>query len=132
MALKLKNIKQVRICKVDRTNTTAKAVMTLPADAQIVGINVYGTVVSNALTTATVKLQSRIADGSAAAVDLTAALDVKTANGLQVLTGATNLAIANPLFFLGVSKPQHLLVTYAETGTASTLGGPWYFAVEYL
>lgn len=133
MSLKIKNIKQVKLAAVTRTNTTAKAVGTLPASAQIVGISVFGKTASDAATTATVKLQSRISDGSAAAADLTAAIDVKGANGLQILSGASNLAVANILFLPNAaSKPQHLLVTYAETGGASTTGGPWYFIVDYI
>ena len=133
MSLKIKNIKQVKLATVTRSNTTIKAVGTLPASAQIVGVSVFGKTASDAATTATVKLSSRVSDGSAAAQDLTAAIDVKGANGLQILSGASNLAVANVLYLPNASsKPQHLLVTYAETGGASTTGGPWYFIIDYI
>jgi hypothetical protein len=103
-----------------RTNTTAKNLFTLPTTATVVGLRIYTPTASNAGTTATISIG--ITGGSQTAY--LNALDVK-GGGVGVLASgaATNLpAPTGSGVITGI---------YAETGGASTLGGPFFATIEY-
>lgn len=116
--------------QVSRSNTTAFKVAVLPDDATILGIRYYNnTAASNAGTTATVTITATpLGPGSGGQYTL-ATYDAKgTATGSGFLSSSTEFN----LFRAGAQTGDILIkATYAETGTASTAGGPWYFLIEY-
>lgn len=103
--------------------STLKAV--LPAQASVISVTLFGSANSNAGTTAglTVNISNN-----------TGVISTGTANLLT--GGATTADLA--MSALPNIEPQPLLgdlkvsVQYAETGTASTLGGPWVMRVNYV
>lgn len=105
--------------QVARGATNTVVLGTLPANAQIISINIPVSVVSNAVTTATVSVG--LSGGSATA--FTAAQDVKSAVGnfSQAATAAWAVSTAS----------QVLTVTYTETGGASS-SGTFAVAVNYV
>lgn len=104
---------------VSRTASGAVYIGTLPANAQIVSINVPVAVVSNAGTTATVSVG--LSGGSA--TYFTAAQDVKTAAG--------NFSQAATAGWVPSTSKQDVTVTYTETGAASSAGNI-YVAINYV
>ena len=116
---------QIKVFQVSRTDTVSSVKAMLPAQASITNIYGYGSVASNAATTATVTLT--ITDNSGTIS--TAVYDVKTSGATNVLLNATGLPNVEPLPLNGDLKVNAI---YAETGTASTTGGPWKIAVEYV
>jgi hypothetical protein len=106
-----------------RTMTTATNALVLPKDAQVIGLSIVGAAVSNAGTTATLSIGKVGGNGH----DYLNAYDVKGATGAgqQVPTSATLPATA-------LTVDTQVTVTYAETGTASTSGGPWLVVLEYI
>ncbi len=111
----------VKYIQVARTDTTAFDAVVLPATAVITGVYVLGSVASNAATTATVTVGY-----SAGGTEVLNAFDVKTNGKGYNPAGATTSVAGTQL-----TTDQHLYAKYAETGTASTAGGPWYVKVEY-
>jgi hypothetical protein len=120
--------------QVTRSNTTATKVAVLPADATILGIRYYIQTASNATTTATVTLTGQgvgpqgqtFAFGSQNV--LITGYDLMAAN-VNILTGVFNLERPPAT---QTSGDIIIYATYAETGTASTTGGPFYFVIEYV
>lgn len=108
-----------------RTDTTATVLFDLPKDALIAGIYVIGDAASDAGTSATIGIGS-----STSANEYMASYDVKTAatgEGYNPAGGAAvGTAMVNKL-----SADVSVYGKYAETGTASTAGGPWVVKVEY-
>lgn len=106
-----------------RAMTTATTAFVLPQDAQIIGLSINGQAVSNAGTTATLSVGKVGGNGH----DYLNAMDVKgsTGSGQQVPSAATLPGGA-------LSADTTVTVTYAETGTASTSGGPWQVCIEYV
>lgn len=114
-----------KVFSVARTDTASTLKAVLPADASIIGVKVYGGTASDAGTSATVTLTA-------------------TSNGSTVSTGSynvkTNGAVTGEVTMSGLPNLQpvpltgDLLITavYAETGTASTTGGPWNVLVTYV
>jgi hypothetical protein len=96
------------------TNTQAPSNFVLPANAQIVRIDIQVPVVSNAVTTATVSIG--LAGGSA--TQFSAAQDVKSAIG--------NFSQAATANWVPTTAPRAMSVTYTETGGASTTGNFGY------
>ena len=94
------------------TNTTAVTIGTIPANAQIVDINIDVTTAFNAASTNTVTVGKT---GSAAA--FVTATDVGTAGRESVATTGVYSAWAT----VGTSDID-ATVTYAQTGTAATTG----------
>lgn len=101
-----------------RTDTTAVNSIGLPAHLIPVHVTVQTLgAASDAGTTAVVQL----IDASSSSV--LGSVDVKSAKmGLAAVD-------VQPLLALGV-KDTYLQVKYAETGTASTTGGPWLVSIE--
>lgn len=118
---------QTRIFQVLRTDTSSTLKVVLPAQATLLSAVLFPGTASNAGTTATVTLTFSNNAGSLAtgtANVLTAG--VGTNGGAVTMTGLPNL---EPLPLLG-----DLLLTavYAETGTASSAGGPFIFRITYV
>lgn len=104
---------------VARGATNTVVVGTLPANAQIIEIDIMAAVVSNAGTTANVSVG--LSGGSN--TYFTAAQDVKTAIG--------NFSQAATAHWVPSGGSQVVTVTYTETGTASTAGNA-YYAIRYI
>lgn len=110
-----------------RTMTTATKVAVLAADTTMLGVTFYPTTVSNAGTTATVTLTAKfIATG--VTVTLGTA-DVKGTTVNTAITGANYFNIERPPA-VQTSGDIYIFATYAETGTASTAGGPFNFFMD--
>lgn len=111
---------------VARTDTSAKNLFTLPAGCIPTNILLAATAPSNAGTTAT--LSVGISGGSGTA--FLNAVDVKTAGtggGSQKPTGSASTQFGVPL-----AAATIVTGIYAETGTASSSGGPWIVIIEAL
>jgi hypothetical protein len=108
-------ILQVARNTVARTDTTDKVLFTLPANAVVVAIFVNSPAASDAGTTAILDI------GKVGTLEhFIANFDIKTA-----ATGAgSNLIDAITLGSVGSTAIQ-VTGKYAETGGASTTGGPW-------
>lgn len=121
---------------VARTDTSAKKVAVLPADATIIGFRYFIQVASDAATTAIVTLTGQ-GVGPSGQTFAFGAQNVKVAalgSGLMnattnVLTGVFNLERTPAT---QTSGDIIIYATYSETGTASTTGGPFYFLIEYV
>ena len=117
---------QEKIIKVVRTDTTAFQGAVLPKDAVITGIYVIGAAASDAATTATVSVGS-----TATSNEYVNAYDVKTATTGAGYNPAGSKAVGTAMMSkLTADTPVY--AKYAETGTASTTGGPWYVKLEYV
>lgn len=111
---------------VSRTDTSSTLKAVLPADASVLTIAKAAGTNSDAATTATVSL---VISNNTGAISTGTAYDVKTAGTTAALVQMPSLPNLEPLPLLGDLK---ITATYAETGTASTTGGPWYFTVTYV
>ena len=122
--------------QVVRTNTTATKVAVLPADATILGIRFYIQTPSNAGTTATVTLTGQ-GVGPTGATFAFGSQSVLAAAGN---TGLMNATVNTVTGLFNLERPPAvqtsgdiiIYATYAETGTASSVGGPFYFVIEYV
>jgi len=116
---------QEKFISIVRTDTTAFIGAWLPKSAVITGIYVIGAAASDAATTATIGIGSTVASNQ-----FMTGFDVKTAATGEgyVPSGAAAVgsALATPL-----TADTPIYGIYAETGTASTVGGPWVVKVEY-
>lgn len=111
---------------VARTDTTAKTLFTLPAGVIPLTVRLASTNNSDAATTATLSVGT---SGGAATTYLNA-VDIKTAatgkgSWVPVTSGSAKLGVAN-------ATGETVNGTYAETGGASTTGGPWIVIIECL
>ena len=113
---------------VARTDTVAKNIGALPAGVIIVEITILTSAGSNAGTTATLSLGST----SGAPTNIVNVQNVLVAAGTVIYPTST----LNPTVTFGniISKTAdtQLWGIYAETGTASTSGGPWTFLIGYV
>lgn len=111
---------------VSRTDTTASLKCVLPGDASILDIDING-VASNAGTTATISIGSTAANSN----EYVNAQDVKTAGGKVRPTASLSTSLPNlePIPLTGSDLP--IYAKYAETGVASSAGGPWTILVWY-
>lgn len=116
---------QVKAFQVSRTDTTAALKAVLPADASI--INVYMTgAASNAGTTATVSIGT-----TSTATEIINAQDVKTAGGMIRPTTAYSTNFPNVEGY-PLGQDIQIWAKYAETGGASSAGGPYTVVIEYV
>jgi hypothetical protein len=116
----------VKAFQVSRTDTTASLKAVLPADASIVDIDINGPA-SNAGTTATISIGSTSANSN----EYVNGQDVKTAGGKirPTSTYSTSLPNVEPL---PLGPDLQIFAKYAETGTASSSGGPWTILIWYV
>jgi hypothetical protein len=116
----------VKAFTVLRTDTTSTVKAVLPADASVLNIIMAGGTASNAGTTATVTVV--ISDNSGA-ISTGTAVDVKTAGATTQIVQMPNLPNIQPMPLTGDLR---ISATYAESGTASSAGGPYTFFVTYV
>lgn len=109
-----------KFATIARTNTTAKQLFTLPAGAIVVGVQSFWAANSDAGTTATFSVG--ISGGSATA--FVNAVSVKTGNNTLNTHSSANL-------YAALSADTIITGIYAETGTASTTGGPINVRIDY-
>lgn len=111
-----------KVAQVVRTDTTRFDAFVLPKDAVVAGVYVLGATASDAVTTATITVGT-----GASGTELINGFSVKT-NGAGYFTVGTagGSSIGTQLTADTLFK-----AVYAETGTASTTGGPWLVKVEY-
>lgn len=112
--------------QVSRTDTTASVKLVLPGDATITDLKIIGAA-SNAATTATLSVGS-----SSTATEYINGQDVKTAGGMIRPTTTFSSTNLPNLESAPVSGDVVIYAKYAETGTASSAGGPWTVLVEYV
>jgi hypothetical protein len=103
-----------------RTDTSAKNLFTLPANAVITSVRVYVPTASDAVTTATISVGK-----SGAATAYLNAQDVKGAGTGVISSGAKQV-----LGSIG-SSAVTVQGIYAETGGASSTGGPFAVYIDY-
>lgn len=115
----------VKAFQVARTELAAVLKTVLPASASILYIVREGSVASDAETTATVTLVAANNSGTFS----TFADDVKT-NGAT--TGFVQMTALPNLEVLPAAGDITITAVYAETGAASTVGGPWNYLVHYV
>lgn len=111
--------------QVSRTDTVATLKAAIPAQASVVGVLMYGGVASDAATTATVTLTISNNTGTIS----TGVVDVKANGATTALVQMSNLPNLEPLPLVGDLK---ITAVYAETGGASTTGGPWKFRLDWV
>jgi len=112
-----------KVVQVARTDTTAFDAFVLPKGAVVVGAYVMGTVASDAATTAIIDVGTNPGTSD----QIVDSFSVKT-NGLGYFAvgAAAGSAMGTQLTADTLYKAR-----YAETGTASSTGGPWLVKVEY-
>lgn len=114
-------VAQVLKNSIARTDTAAKTLGYLPANAIISAITVKNPVASNAATTATISVGKSGGTGT----EYVNAQDVKGAALGQVVP--TTVATLDTIGTANVTVTG----IYAETGAASTTGGPWTVFIHY-
>lgn len=121
---------------VARTDTAAKKVAVLPADATILGIRFYIETASNAGTTAGITLTGQ----GVGPTGQTFAFGTQSVLAAAGNTGLMNATVNRLTGIFNLERPPAvqtsgdiiIYATYAETGTASTAGGPFDFVIEYV
>lgn len=113
-----------KIIEVSRTDTVASIKAMLPAQSSVIGFRFYPSVASDAGTTASVTLTIANNTGTIS----TGSVDVKGTTTVSQVTMA-GLPNIEPIPNTGDLK---ISAVYAETGTASTTGGPWKLVVEFV
>lgn len=116
---------QVKAFTVARTDTVSSVKAELPADASILSIVREGSVASDAATTATVTITVANNGGTVSSK----ADDVKGSGAVTGFVTMSNLPNLQPMPLNG---DLTITAVYAETGTASTTGGPWNYIVTYV
>lgn len=115
---------EVKAFQINRTDTAAVVKCVIPADASIVDIRVFSTGASNAGTSANISVGIPGTAGY-----FLNALDVKTSAGKLNTAGATNLM---NLENTPLGPDIQITGLYAETGTVSSAGGPFFVMIEYV
>lgn len=111
--------------QVTRSDTASTLKAVLPAQASVVQVTVYGSVASDAATTATVTLTISNNSGTVS----TGVVDVKANGATTAIVQMSGLPNIEPLPLAGDLK---VTAVYAETGGASTTGGPWKFGIDWV
>jgi len=114
-----------KVVKIVRTDTTAFVGAWLPKDAVITGMYVVGQAASDAGSSATVSVGT-----TSTSNELLSGFDVKTAATGEGYNPAGAAAVGTA-FMEKQTSDVPVYAKYAETGTASTAGGPWYIKIEY-
>ena len=114
-----------KFMQVVRGDTVATVKARLPASVSVAAVQIYGSVASDASLTSTIVLT--ISNNSG--VISTGTAEVRTAGATTALVQMTNLPNIEPNPPLG---DLTITAVYAETGTASTVGGPWRVRVLYV
>jgi len=114
-----------KIFKISRSDTTGTKKAALPKSAYILGAYVIGGTASDAATSATISFGS-----SATATEYVSGYDVKTAATGEGYS-AVGAAAVGSAFGTALASDVTIYGIYAESGTASTTGGPWIVKLEY-
>lgn len=113
---------------VARSDTTAKELFRLAAGTIPVGIRIGNVgAASNAGTNATLAIGS-----TSNATYFLGGFDVKTAGALTNGGGTQAIPSSPAHFYQPLDFDTIVTATYAEAGSASTTGGPWYVELEVL
>ena len=115
-----------KIFQVSRSDTATTLKAALPASASILSINIHGSSNSDAATTATIVIT---VSNNTGVIATGTAVDVKGSGTVSALVQMTNLP---NLENFPVQGDLLIKAVYAETGTASTTGGPWVFDINYV
>ncbi len=116
---------QCKVFQITRTDTTATVKCVLPGDSTVLAMRVYSDTASDAATTATISVG--IPGTNTYYLNT---VDVKTAAGFATIgSKASHMMV---LENIPVTGDIQINGVYAETGTASTTGGPFYVTVEYV
>lgn len=115
----------VKVISVARTDTVSSVKAVLPADSSVMNVWLYRNGVSNAATTATVTITIANNSGTIS----TGTYDVKASGDTSAVIQMNNLPNLQPMPLAG---DLTVSAVYAETGTASTSGGPWKISVDYV
>ena len=110
-----------KTAQVLRTDTARFDAFALPKGAVISGVYVVGTTASDAATTATITVGT-----GASGTELINGYSVKANNGFNPVGSSAGSYVGTQL-----TSDTLFKAVYAETGTASTTGGPWLVKVEY-
>lgn len=116
---------ETTVFSVARTDTVSSLKDMLPADASLVYILREAGVASDAATTATVTITVANNSGTVSSV----ADSVKTNGAVTGFVQMPNLPNVEPRPLTG---DLTISAVYAETGTASTTGGPWNYVVAFV
>lgn len=116
----------VKVFAINRTDTASVVKCVLPSDATIIDMKVFTNTASDAGTSATISVGI---NGGSSTYFLNT-VDVKTASGKIVPTSKA----ANFMNLENTPLGPDLSINgmYAESGAASTVGGPFYVVVEYV
>lgn len=115
----------LKVFQATRTDTVATLKAVTGASTSIMQVTVYGSVASDAATTATVTITVANNTGTIS----TGVVDVKANGATTAIVQMSNLPNIEPIPATGDLK---ISAVYAETGGASTTGGPWKFRVDYV
>lgn len=115
----------IKVFQIARTDTVEATKVVLPAGCTIYKVYVFGSTASDAATTASVTVNVKQAGSTIS----TGSVDVKANGAVTAIVQMSNLPLVQPIPQVGDTI---ISAVYAETGTASTTGGPWKFSVEYV
>lgn len=121
MAIKNGNIKQAKVATAAYTNTTAKALFTLPAGAMVTGVTVFANTAAAGGTSGSLTIKSRPVSGATAAAAFATVADAYSSL-VPTLAG---------IAFNRQPEPVYVTATYAD-GTGTANAGNWTVVVEYL
>lgn len=110
-----------KIGSITRSNTTDTTLFQLPIGAIPVSLYFWVPVASNAGTTATISVGVTGTD-----TFFLSGQDVKGTSGQQRVSTVTNMFAA-----VSTSAVTNVVAKYAETGTASSTGGPFTVAIDF-
>lgn len=114
-----------KFISIARTDTTGTEKAKLPKGAILVGAFVLSGTASNAGTTAVISVGT-----TATSNELVASYDVKTAATGEGFSPVGAAAVGTA-FATALTADTSIFGIYAETGTASTTGGPWVVRLDY-
>lgn len=115
----------LKVFQVTRTDTVATLKAVAGAGNSIIQVTMYGSVNSDAATTATVTITIANNTGTIS----TGVVDVKANGATTAIVQMSNLP---NLENFPVQGDLNIRAVYAETGGASTVGGPWRFRVDFV
>lgn len=114
-----------KVFQTSRSDATATLKAVLGGSVSLLQVTLYGSTVSNAVTTATMTIVVSNNSG----VISTGVYDVKT-NGAT--TGIVNMSALPNIEPIPANGDLKITAQYADTGGAATLGGPWNVRVDYV
>ena len=121
MGIKVGNIIQAKAATVAYTDSTAKAVFTLPANAMVVRVTAFANTAAAGGTSGSLTIKSQPVDGTSAAAAFATIADVYSSLSPTLAGIAYNRQ----------STPVYVSAIYADTsGTANA--GNWTVVVEYM